>query len=578
VDIHTRLVRRTAIGRFSLWVLLLTLTSGLGLSTLGARRAFDAPPVPRTASAAETTIVKRDLRSSLEFLASDALAGRGVSHPGNEAAVSYLASMLERFGVGQPTDQGFLQPVPLVSSTLGTDTRLDQLSADGTVDRSWTAGDDFYPVPESPDGDFSAALVYVGFGITDAKAGRDDLRSQDVRDRVIVMLDREPGDRGLRDGTSSRRSRRNLPSTSAPEDAIDSLEVRARHAAERGARALIVVSRDRRLRSFGSLWPDSPSIQRATYHLADSQLPLPTVRLSAAAASHLLDLDRAGSPARSVTSLYEKPGLRLDLSDRRVHLKVDIANRAVNAPNVLGFVEGRDPQHRSELVIISAHLDHDGLDEDGRIYNGADDDASGMSAVLEVADAFATAVRNGQAPRRSVLFAFWNAEEKGLLGSKHYIKHIVPDAHRVLAGVHLDMVGRHEIVPSSTDPRFRGLPVRSESETRSWVHLLGYSFSPDLAGLVKEEASRLGLSARTEYDGNPIDLLRRSDHWSFLTAGVPVLFFTTGLHPDYHTPQDDVGEIDFDKLERITRLTFRVAWRLADADASPRFTGATAEP
>ena len=111
------------------------------------------------------------------------------------------------------------------------------------------------------------------------------------------------------------------------------------------------------------------------------------------------------------------------------------------------------------------------------------------------------------------------------------------------------------------------------------LHLLGYSFSPDLARLVADEGRRLGLKVRTEYDGNRIDLLRRSDHWSFLASGVPALFLTTGLHPDYHTPQDDVDRIVFDKLERIARLTFRTAWRLADADAVPRLSGTpTPEP
>jgi Zn-dependent M28 family amino/carboxypeptidase len=147
---------------------------------------------------------------------------------------------------------------------------------------------------------------------------------------------------------------------------------------------------------------------------------------------------------------------------------------------------------------------------------------------------------------------------------------VSPEGHRVVANLNLDMVGRHEDVPSDPGPRFAGLRRRPEAQTQSLVHILGYSFSPDFARLVKEEARSLNLTMGTEYDRNPINLLRRSDHWSFLKAGVPALFLTTGLHPDYHTPHDDVDRIDFPKLERIARLAFRVAWRLAEADTAPR--------
>jgi Zn-dependent M28 family amino/carboxypeptidase len=192
-------------------------------------------------------------------------------------------------------------------------------------------------------------------------------------------------------------------------------------------------------------------------------------------------------------------------------------------------------------------------------------------AVLSVGTALARAARQGLRPRRSVVVAFWNAEEKGLLGSRHFVARGIPSPARVVANVNLDMVGRREEIPDTRDPRFRGLPVRSPRETRSMLHVLGYSFSPDLAGLAREEARHVGLSLEAEYDPHPIDLVRRSDHWSFLAAGVPALFFTTGLHPDYHTPDDDVGRIDFDKLERVARLAFRLAWRVADAGPRPRF-------
>jgi Zn-dependent M28 family amino/carboxypeptidase len=278
-----------------------------------------------------------------------------------------------------------------------------------------------------------------------------------------------------------------------------------------------------------------------------------------------------------VSALFDEVRSGFVVEGRRARLRVDVVASELVVQNVLARVEGRGP-NRDELVVVGAHFDHDGIDEAGRIYNGADDDGSGTAAVLEIAEALALAARNGNRPGRSVVVAFWNAEEKGLLGSRYYVANVAPSAGRVVANVNLDMVGRHEDIPTANDPRFGGLPARSAAATRTLVHLLGYTFSPDLADVAREEARRLGLSMQTEYDAHPVNLLRRSDHWPFLVAGVPAVYLTTGLHPDYHTPEDDVDRIDFDKLERIARLAFRLVWRVADAGTAPRFMGTSPAP
>jgi Zn-dependent M28 family amino/carboxypeptidase len=274
-------------------------------------------------------------------------------------------------------------------------------------------------------------------------------------------------------------------------------------------------------------------------------------------------------PPRSVAELFERPTKTLDTTDRVAAIRVELTSRRVMAHNVLARVEGSDPTVRHELVVVGAHIDHDGIDGDA-IFNGADDDGSGTVAVLEAAQAFAEAARAGWAPRRSVVLALWNAEEKGLLGSTHYTGNVLPAGDRPVANLNLDMIGRHEDIPRQGDPRFGGLPRRTPSQSHRRVHMLGYSLSPDLAELVREEAPRLGLTAAAEYDRHPVNLLRRSDHWPFLLAGVPALFLTTGLHPDYHTPEDDADRIDYDKLEKVARLAFRVVCRLADSEGTPR--------
>jgi hypothetical protein len=543
----------------------------LALSAVAPRAGggFNPPPVAAGAAAVEASITARDLRAALEVVAGDRLAGRGVGHPGNGLAVQYLAGRLKELGI-RPAAGGYLQEVPLAAPKLGRTNRIDLLRERNQVDRRWQAGDDFFPAPGSPSGEVTAPIVYAGFGTVDAAMGRDDFGGLDVRDRIVVVHEGETAPAAGDGETADERTRRERVERLRLHDP-GTIELKARAAAERGARALVIVSREQKLRNFGFFWPNAPSVRRATFRLAADRLPLPVALVGASAGAAILDLDRSVPAERAIGALRERPDERPDRAPRRLRMQIEVETTAFVAHNVLAWVEGRDPALRRQLVSVGAHLDHDGIDDEGRIYNGADDDGSGTVAVLELAEAFATLTRLGQAPRRSVLLAFWNAEEKGQLGSRHYAGHVSPPAHRVVANFNLDMIGRREDIPDTSDPRFGGFEPRPAAETESLLHVLGYSFSPDLARLVAEEAPRLGLSLAAEYDGHRSDLLRRSDQWSFLTRGVPALFLTTGLHRDYHTPDDDVEDIDFDKLERIARLAFRVAWRAAEADDLPGF-------
>ena len=234
--------------------------------------------------------------------------------------------------------------------------------------------------------------------------------------------------------------------------------------------------------------------------------------------------------------------------------------------NVLAFVEGSDPDLKNELVIVSAHFDHVGS-HNGEIFNGADDDASGTVALLEIAEAFALA---HEKPRRSVLFAAWNAEERGLLGSWYYTEKPPYPLEKTVALFQMDMIGRNEEVPDPENPRFRGLEKQSAADNTNSLHLLGYSLSRDFQALVTEQNQRIGLDLKLQYDQNPSNLLRRSDNWPFLVSNVPALFFHTGLHPDYHRPTDTADKINYAKLEKVTRLIFLCTWEAADTATPPR--------
>jgi hypothetical protein len=332
--------------------------------------------------------------------------------------------------------------------------------------------------------------------------------------------------------------------TEADRDDLASLARKLADAKAHGARGVIVIGAY--LAEYRSVWPERTSVRQATYQLVAS------LRASVLAVATVSE--RAAGPVLKA------------LDDRRpltATLTPDLVVTPVTMHNVLGIVEGRDPKRRNEMVVVGAHLDHDGTDAEGRIYNGADDNASGTAAVLAAAAAFARAAADGERPARAVLFALWNGEEKGSLGAEAFVASPQP-GRRVVANLNLDMVGRHEEVRDPGDWRFHGLPKIDASTTGNTLHVLGYTYTPDLAAMLRDANDAVGLTLLEDYDLGEQGLLQRSDNWPFLSHGIPALFLTTGLHPEYHTPDDDTARIDFGKLTRVTRLAARAAWIVAD--------------
>ena len=220
-----------------------------------------------------------------------------------------------------------------------------------------------------------------------------------------------------------------------------------------------------------------------------------------------------------------------------------------NFRNVLALLEGSDPDARSEYVVVGAHYDHVGygtrrnsLGRVGAIHNGADDNASGTSGLLELAEAFAILP---EPPRRSILFVFWDAEEKGLLGSKHWVAHPMVPLERVAAVLNMDMIGR----------------LRDDR-----VVVFGSRTGYGLRRLVCCENEELGLAMKFSWTMEP-----NADHYPFFGRGIPVLMLHTGLHDNYHRPSDDAERINAEGMQRVVRLMFGVVYELADRDQVPGF-------
>ncbi len=529
---------------------------------LATRVGSGAEPAPQLAS-----INSSDLRVDVLALTSEEMSGRLLGTAGNQRAVEFIATRFEALGLSPRGDNGsFLRQFGLVTTTLGNQNKLMLTVADSS--QAGRLGTDFYPVSHSGTSRATGSVVFVGFGLVAPPLEHDDYRDIDVAGRVVVMLEHEPAEYD----PDSRFA--GVARSEYARDVRKTLE-----AQRRGAAAVILVPDVHSHRTDSSLeaamqrtWPTSPpAVPRTELSAWVSQVKIPVVRVSTDFAERLLGVDDGESLALT-TERAENPGgvHPFERSGVHVELVTDVRRQTAHHPNVVGAVEGSDPSVRSEWVLVCAHLDHDGVTPSG-LFPGADDNASGIAGLMAVAKAFTDAARVGQTPRRSVLFAAWNGEERGLLGSWAYAEHPVVSLERTVAVLNMDMIGRHEEVPERGGRRFRGLEPQTSASNTHAVNLLGYSYSPDLRRVAEaaDQVAETELALRFRYDDNPSDLLRRSDHWPFLFNGVPALFVHTGLHPDYHTERDTADLLDYDKMTRIVRLVHQMTWDLAEAPTRP---------
>ncbi|MBK8225744.1 MAG: M28 family peptidase [Flavobacteriales bacterium] len=253
------------------------------------------------------------------------------------------------------------------------------------------------------------------------------------------------------------------------------------------------------------------------------------------------------SGRRGMRSLLGAKGRRVKVG---ISIEVTPREKRVQAENVLAYIEGTDL--REELVVVTAHYDHIGVENDV-VYNGADDDGSGTVALLEIAQAFTAARAAGRGPRRSILVMPVSGEEKGLLGSRYYSENPVFPLEQTVSNLNIDMIGRVDSAHAASPP---------------YVYIIGSDRLSSELHAVNEEANSAQTGIVLDYSFNAEDdpnrFYYRSDHYNFARKGVPSIFYFSGVHEDYHQPGDDVEKIRFDLLEARARLVFHTAWLLAN--------------
>jgi Zn-dependent M28 family amino/carboxypeptidase len=517
---------------------------------------------PRAPASDVITTLK--MRADLEFLSGDALRGRLTDTPENAIALEWMASRFKWLGLQPKGANGtYFLLYGLSIGSLGSG-RNELAIARGDQVARYDVPSGFYPHRYSASTSATGDLVFAHFGIVAQPLGYDDLAG-DVRGKVLLVLEHEPGED---DSTSAFDGIVTSEYTNALKKSLA--------AQSRGAAAVLFVTdiqNHRGAQDFAAAsrayWPTQPP-RLLPYTLAAwaDKLTIPVGQISIALADSLVrgagkslaDLARESESARGSPPVAI-PGVRVTVT-------TSVVRRTVPDRNVLAAIEGSDPRLKNEWVVISAHPDHNGAVGD-TVFHGADDNASGAVGLLAIAEAYAKAAAAGQRPRRSVLFASFNSEERGpLMGSWGYTEAPAVPLDRTVAMINMDMIGRNEEVPENGGPRFRGLPVQTSESNRNTVTLLGWSRS-SLTAAVERANARYGLTLKKNYDNNASQLLRRSDSWPFLQHGVPAIWFHTGLHPDYHLTSDTADRINYEKMERIVKLVHQLSWDLAQAAGRP---------
>ena len=250
---------------------------------------------------------------------------------------------------------------------------------------------------------------------------------------------------------------------------------------------------------------------------------------------------------------YQKQNIEaaINTKDYFQEMILNIRGKNVKTENVVAIITGSE--NPEEYIVISAHLDHVGQNN-GQIYNGADDDGSGNVAMLEIAEAFQIAVKENNRPKRSIIFLHVTGEEKGLLGSRYYTENPLYPLKETIANLNIDMIGRLDPKRVDKDPNY--IYLIGSDKLSNELH--------EVSELVNRKYTNLILDYTFNADNDPNRFYYRSDHYNFAKNGIPVIFYFNGTHEDYHQPTDTADKINYDILQKRAKLIFHTAWELAN--------------
>ena len=453
------------------------------------------------------TITADDLKTYLTYLASDEMKGRDTGSEEGKIAANYLADFYKGLGLTGPVSGSYFQGVPLVS-TMYSKVSL-QVGKQKLVENQ-----DFVFIG---DGDMKKTsktdLVFLGL------VNDENLAKVDVNGKLVGLW---------AVGVRSNDLITKVMDAGAAGIVIVTMEGQANF--DR------IANRYKSLAGKGRIGFDSETKQRPIFMVSSDKMA-----------------DLFGTPVETLKEAAKSTPETV--KSQKASYQVVKSKSPVEAYNVMGYLEGTDK--KEEVLVISSHYDHVGVSSTGEVFNGADDDGSGTVSVMEIAQAFATAAKEGHRPRRSILFLNVTGEEKGLLGSQYYSENPIFPIANTVNNINIDMVGR-------IDYEYQ------KAENKDYVYVIGSEMLSSHLKKINEynniTYTNLILDYRYDAEDDPNRFYYRSDHYNFAKFNIPVIFFFNGVHDDYHQVTDTVDKIEFPLMQKRTQLIFHTAWDLANRE------------
>ncbi len=543
-------------------LILLLVASSVCLPTaLAQRKPAHSKPAGIAATAATRgadTITAMQLRTYLSFIASDEMEGRDTPSRGLDTVAKFIAVNLTRWGFKPAGDDGtFLQKIALRRQQIDPAKTIAEING-----QKFTVGEDFLPSIAATT--LTAPLVYVGRGWIVQPKNIDDYKGIDVKGKIMVVLAQAPP-------VTQGEARGAQPNT---------IVSPATYAQTHGAKGILTIYNPGSSQPWDALRQRALQPGRASVEKFESpntqprgNFGLPNVTISQRMATALFDGEKFDMGAIINRATGADPVAAFDLSTNKNFSATTVTTMVpAMTQNVVGIWEGSDPKLKDEYVAVGAHYDHIGMAGVGncqpigtdRICNGADDDGSGTTAILAMAEALS---HNKIRPRRSVLFVWHCGEEKGLWGSQYFTTYPTVPLDHVVTQLNIDMIGRSRKA-GDTDQRNASLSGPND------IYVIGSTMMSTELGKLSQDvnSSYLKIGYDVKYD-DPKDTNRffyRSDHYNYAKKGIPIIFFFDGVHEDYHQAGDEPQKIDYDKMERVTRTVYMTLWEVANLPVRPK--------
>lgn len=481
------------------------------------------------------TIRAEEMKEKMAVIASADFEGRETGEAGQKKCADYLVKFFKNIGI-PPVNGSYVQSFPMREEKVSE----HALRVNGI---SYTFLKDYFAFQGIPDGTYqSDEIVFVGFGINDSISGINEYAGFDVKDKIVAFFEDEPMNK---EGYSF------ITGTTRISEWSSDLKLKTEAAKQAGAKAIISIQKhaDNDIKMY------SHYIQKPkTYGDGKYMKPaFPKFYVSEALADAFFR-----TVNKKYSSVYIKEQYRTGKRKKGFRIKVPLEAsvktevRNITGENVLGYIEGTDL--KDELVIITAHYDHLGKTDKG-IFYGADDDGSGTVSLMEIAEAFMAAKKAGFGPRRSILIMPVSGEEKGLLGSEYYSEHPIFPLNQTVVDLNIDMIGR---VDKFHEDNFNYVYIIGSDKLSSELHIVNEQ--------TNTQFSHLEFDYKYNDENDPNRFYYRSDHYNFAKNGIPVIFYFTGVHADYHRMTDTPEKLHYEKMAKIAQHVFYTAWEIANRD------------